>query len=132
VSSGPTTHFTVSAPATATAGTAFNFTVTALDVFNNVAASYAGFVHFTSTDGSAILPTDSTVTSGIGTFSATLKTAGNQTITGRDSVNSSITGTSAAVVVTQAPIPTPAPPAFLMGITGLAFVGLYFARRNLA
>lgn len=32
---GPATYFTVTAPASATAGSAFNYTVTALDAFNN-------------------------------------------------------------------------------------------------
>ena len=52
----PATHFTVSAPASATAGSAFNFTVTALDTSNNTATGYAGTAHFTSSDGQAVLP----------------------------------------------------------------------------
>src|SRR6185369_11778021 len=99
VSGGTATHFSVSAPASATAGTAFSFTVTALDQFNNTATSYAGTVHFTSSDGSAVLPTNSTLLSGTGTFSATLKTAGNQTLTATDTVTSSITGTSSTIAV---------------------------------
>ena len=39
------------APASATAGVAFNFTVTALDALGNTATGYSGTVHFTSTDG---------------------------------------------------------------------------------
>src|SRR5207249_3284389 len=50
---GPATHFAVSAPASATAGSAFSFTVTALDASNNIANGYAGTVHFTSSDGQA-------------------------------------------------------------------------------
>ena len=50
---GPATHFLIGAPASATAGSAFSFTVTALDQFNNTAAGYAGNVHFTSSDGAA-------------------------------------------------------------------------------
>ncbi len=99
VSAAAATHFAVSAPATANAGSAFTFTVTALDAFNNAATGYTGTVHFTSSDGQAVLPADSTLTSGVGTFSATLKTAGNQTLTATDTVSSSITGTSAAIAV---------------------------------
>src|SRR5205823_3249024 len=88
-----------SAPSSATAGTAFNFTVTALDASNNTATGYAGTVHFTSTDGNAALPVNSTLTSGTGVFSATLKTAGNQTITGTDTVNGAVTGTSNTIAV---------------------------------
>jgi hypothetical protein len=99
VSGGGATHFGVSAPSSATSGSAFNFTVTALDQFNNTDTSYAGTVGFTSTDGSATLPANSTLTTGTGTFSATLRTAGNQTITATDTVTSSITGTSNAIAV---------------------------------
>ncbi|HEY1474866.1 MAG TPA: Ig-like domain repeat protein, partial [Pseudolabrys sp.] len=99
--SNPATHFSIAAPATATAGTAFNFTVTALDASNNVATGYTGTVHFTSSDGQALLPADSTLTNGVGTFSSTLKTAGAQTITAKDTVTSSITGTSNAINVSS-------------------------------
>jgi hypothetical protein len=96
-----TTHFSV-APATSipTAGTAFNFTVTALDGSNGVVSSYAGTVHFTSSDGQAMLPANSTLTKGTATFSATLKTVGGQTITATDAATASITGTSNSINVT--------------------------------
>ena len=102
VSAAAATHFVVSAPASATAGSAVTFTVTAKDAFNNTATGYAGTVHFTSSDGAAVLPANTTLTSGAGTFSVTLKTAGNQTITATDTVNSSITGSSSAVTVSAA------------------------------
>src|SRR6185369_12104406 len=87
------THLRVTAPSTATAGTAFSVTVTALDGFDNVATSYTGTVHFTTTDGNAgvVLPADYTFTvggagkdNGSHTFTngVTLATAGNQTVTG--------------------------------------------------
>lgn len=99
VSADAATHYAVSAPGTATAGTAFNLTVTALDQFNNTATGYGGTVHFTSTDGGSTLPADSTLTNGTGTFSATLTTAGTQTISATDTVSSSITGTSGSIAV---------------------------------
>ncbi len=99
VSAAAASHFTVSAPATANAGTAISFTVTALDAFNNTATDYSGTIHFTSTDVKAVLPADAILTNGTGTFSATLKTAGNQTLTATDTFTSSITGTSAAIAV---------------------------------
>ena len=102
VAGAAATHFSVSAPANAVAGTAFNFTVTALDQFNNTATGYAGTVHFTSTDANATLPPNSTLTNGSGTFSATLRTVGNQTITATDTSNSSITGTSNTIAVSKA------------------------------
>src|SRR5205814_9429133 len=100
--SGGATHYSVSAPANATAGTAFSITVTAQDQLANTVTNYAGTVHFTSSDGQAVLPANSTLTNGTGTFSVTLKTSGNQTITGTDTVTNTITGTSGNVNVTFA------------------------------
>src|ERR1700675_315665 len=68
------THFSVTpASNTATAGTAFNFTVTALDASNAAVPAYSGTVHFTSSDGQAGLPADSSLANGAGSYSATLK-----------------------------------------------------------
>ena len=102
VSGGIATHFSVTAPGTATTGAPFNVTVTALDANNNTAITYTGAIHFTSTDGAASLSADATLTNGAGTFSATLNTAGSQTITATDTVTSSVTGTSSAIAVSQA------------------------------
>src|SRR5205807_613471 len=98
------THFTVAAPSPTTAGQAFSLTVTELNQFGNTDTGYEGTVTFSSTDtGSGrVLPPDSTLTNGVGTFSATLVTAGNQTITATDTADSSITGTSNAVAVSAA------------------------------
>src|SRR5215831_4003094 len=84
LAAGPATHFSLSAPAFATAGTAFSFTVTALDSTNAIATGYNGTVHFTASDAQASLPANATFSNGQATFSATLKTAGNQTITATD------------------------------------------------
>ena len=94
ITPGQATYFSVTAPADVTAGTAFHVTVTAKDQYGNTATGYSGTVHFTSTDtGSRVsLPADSTLTNGTGTFSATLVTIGNQTITATDTSSSSITG----------------------------------------
>jgi hypothetical protein len=102
VSAAAATHYTVSAPSSATAGTAFSFTVTAQDQFNNTATGYAGTVHFTSSDGNATLPANSTLSNGAGTFSATLRTAGARTITATDTVSAPITGTSNSISVSAA------------------------------
>jgi hypothetical protein len=99
VASLPATHFSVSAPSSATAGSPFNVTVTALDSTNSTSTAYSGTVHFTSSDGSATLPADTTLTNGVGTFSVTLTAAGSQTVTATDTVSSSITGTSGAIAV---------------------------------
>lgn len=96
---GAATHFTVAAPGSAIAGEAVNVSVTAQDVFNNTDPSYTGIVQLGSTDGAAILPANSSLTSGVGTFSVNFSTGGNQTVTATDTVSSGITGTSAAVNV---------------------------------
>lgn len=101
VSNAPT-HFGVAAPASTTTRATFQITVTALDAANNVPPGYSGTVHFSSTDGNAILPANSTLTAGVGTFSATFETAGNQTVTATDTGTASITGASNSVSVTAA------------------------------
>lgn len=99
---GPATNLSVVAPANATSGTAFNFTVTVRDAFNNTATGYSGTVHYTSSDGVATLPANSTLTSGVGTFFATLQTVGTQTITATDTVTGTINGTSTSILVAAA------------------------------
>ena len=84
---------------TATTGTPIGITVTAFDSLNNTATGYTGTVHFTSSDGQAVLPANSTLTNGVGNFSATLKTSGSETITATDTASSSINGTSSPVAV---------------------------------
>jgi RHS repeat-associated protein len=93
------TNFVVTAASTVTAGSATSFTVTAEDQYYDVYPSYSGTVNFTSTDGAASLPGNSTLVDGVGTFSATLYTAGYQNFIATDTVNSDITGQSSAITV---------------------------------
>ena len=93
------THFAVSAPATATAGTSFTYTVTALTAADAVATTYTGTVSFTSTDPLATLPANAKLTSGKGTFTATLRTVGTKTITATDTVSTTVAGTSGNINV---------------------------------
>jgi hypothetical protein len=92
-------RFVLTVPPTATVGTAFNFTVTALDASGRTDASYSGTVHFTSTDGQAVLPSNSTLTNGTANFSATLKTLGSGTITAVDTTTDLINGISNSIQV---------------------------------
>src|SRR5437899_1966633 len=87
-------------PSSTTAGVAQNFSVTALDAFGNTATSYVGTVTFTTTDVKGILPANYTfisADSGTHTFSATLKIAGSQSLTAKDTTASSITGSQSAI-----------------------------------
>ncbi len=120
VTSGAT-HYSVSAPANVAAGVPFVFEVTALDQNNDLVGAYAGTVHFTSSDNAAALPANATLTNGIGFFAAVLKTAGAQTIISADTVNGTITGTSAGISVSPGAVnhfavSGPMPPA--LAITG--------------
>jgi hypothetical protein len=97
-------------PSPITAGTAGNFTVTATDAYGNVAAGYRGTVAITSSDGQAALPPNYAFTSGdngIHSFSATLKTAGSQSLTVTDTA-SGVTGAQSGIMVNS-----PAGPAVL-------------------
>jgi hypothetical protein len=98
VSAGPVSHLRVRVPATTPAGASLNGSVAALDAMNNPVASYNGTVHFTSSDGAATLPSDFALTNGTGAFSATLETAGSQTITVNDAATHSIQGIGYTVV----------------------------------
>ncbi len=98
VSPAAANRFVVSVPATATAGVPVTVSVTAFDVFNNVATGYAGTVHFTSSDTQATLPADATLTAGRGSFSVTLDTAGAQTVSATDTANGSLTASGTVAV----------------------------------
>jgi hypothetical protein len=86
-----------------------NFTVTAQDAFGNTATNYVGSVHFTSSDGLATLPVNYTYVigdAGIHTFSATLKTAGSQSITATDTATATITGSQTGIAITSSGVVT--------------------------
>jgi hypothetical protein len=96
-------HLKVSTPGSATAGAAFDLTVTAQDVYNNTAVNYTGTVTFTSSDAGATLPSNYTFLAsdnGVHTFSsgATLILAGSQTIKATDTTTGSIAGTGPVTV----------------------------------
>ena len=93
------THFVVMAPTTATAGSAATVTVIAEDQFNNLAPSYQGTIHFTSSDPNAVLPANATLSGGLGTFNVTLKTAHGQTVSVADVTSSGTSGTSQPIIV---------------------------------
>jgi plastocyanin len=93
--------FIVSAPTSVSAGNPFNFSVTAMDAYGNLATNYSGTVDFSSSDtnGCVHLPSPSTLTNGTGTFTAKLITTGSQTLTATDMNDSSIRGTSNSINV---------------------------------
>jgi VCBS repeat protein/ASPM-SPD-2-Hydin domain-containing protein/FG-GAP repeat protein len=94
----PATHFSVTTTAAPSAGAAFNIVVTALGASGQMATSYSGTVHFSSTDGQAVFPANALIANGTGTFLVTLKTVGSQTITATDT-SGLIAGTSNSITV---------------------------------
>jgi hypothetical protein len=89
-------------PSSLTAGTPATFTVTAKDAYGNTATGYSGTIHFRSTDSQALLPADAVLSQGVGQFSATLKTAGPQSITATDTMNPALTDTEGGITVNPA------------------------------
>jgi hypothetical protein len=89
-------------PSLVSVGDSGYFGVTAYDAYGNLASNYAGTVHFSSSDGHAVLPADYTFTPsdhGTAYFSAGLSTAGPQSLTVRDAANPAATGSQAGVHV---------------------------------
>jgi hypothetical protein len=92
-------------PSATTAGDAHTLTVTALDSDDSVMTGYTGTVRFTSSDPQAVLPGNYTFTAadaGVHTFSATLKTAGNQALTATDTSNAALNGAQGSIQVKPA------------------------------
>jgi hypothetical protein len=103
-SSVPTALQVSSTATSTTAGTAVQVTVSAVDSAGQVVSGFSGTVHFTSSDGAAILPSDYTFTTadnGVHTFNVLFKTAGTQTLTVVDPL-SGITGSLGNLTVVPA------------------------------
>jgi hypothetical protein len=100
-------YYTLSAPSSAKAGVPFFLTLTAKDSYNNVVTNYNGTASFASTDPAAQLPSDTTFINddaGSILFSITLKTKGTMSISAKDLVNNSISGSSNAIALSSGTI----------------------------
>ena len=98
--------------------------MTAKDTSGNTTTNYTGTIHFTSSDGQAVLPANYTFTAadnGVHIFTVTLKTAGTRTLTATDTVTSSITGTQSGITVTAAAASTFTMSLPMTGVAGTAF-----------
>ena len=87
------------ASSTVATGTALSITVSALDNSGGVVGSYAGTVHFASTDTQAVLPADTILSGGTVIVQVTLKSSGKQTVTASDVANKLTAGTSGGITV---------------------------------
>jgi hypothetical protein len=92
------THIDVTGVATTMAGATYSVTVTARNATTTV-IDYAGTVSFSSSDLQWVAPSPGTLTTGTGSFIATLKTAGSQSITASDGL---ITGQLTPITVNAA------------------------------
>lgn len=102
VSAASASNFTlVPAATTSNPAVPVNVTVTAYDQYGNTATGYSGTVTFSSSDSSAQLPANSTLSSGIGTFPVTFNTVADDTVTATDTVTNSITGTCSVNIISQ-------------------------------
>jgi len=81
---GAATHFEFLTPTSVTPGSQFQFTVTANNSNGSIDTGYSGTVTFSSSDPNAILPGSTMLTSGSGTFNATMNTPGCRRITASD------------------------------------------------
>ena len=93
-------------PNSAIAGASFSFAVSALDAFGNVIAGFGDTVHFSSSDLRATIPgnyTFSAADQGSHQFSATLMTAGAETLTVTDTSVGSVTSARASIVIQTGP-----------------------------
>jgi hypothetical protein len=106
VAPSPGARIQISVPATVTAGTPFNATVTILDPFGNTVVGYTGTVHFTvSLGGVAVASVDYPFTAadqGQHVFTRTLLRALTLTVTGTDTVVPTLTGSTAFTIAPAA------------------------------
>jgi hypothetical protein len=99
VEPGAPSKLILNAPSNIPAGGTYTFTVTAQDAFQNTVTDYAGPLNFTTTDSNATLPSQGTLTSGVGVFSAVYRTAGSQTLTIADNNNNSLSASASVTVL---------------------------------
>ncbi len=107
VNPAATDHLVVSRfPYKTTAGVAQSFRITAQDLFGNTTPGFTDTVTFSSSDSQAVLPANYpfiTGDAGVHNFSATLETAGSESITAQDSTNSRVAaGSLAGITVNPA------------------------------
>lgn len=91
-------QFTLAIPGAATTGAPVNVMVAALDPSAILQTNYNGKVHFTSSDAGAVLPPDTNLVNGTGSFSATFNTAGTQSLQVADATTPAISKSNNVVV----------------------------------
>ena len=105
VTPGSLAQYTIAGPTTVVTGTPTTYTVRASDAFGNPITGFNGNARISVTDIEATAPGTVSIINGVGTFNATLRTFGDQTISVADLQFSSVTGEITSTVV---PVPVPA------------------------
>jgi probable HAF family extracellular repeat protein len=94
------THFSITEyPYLVSANAPFTFKVTALDAADRVATTYSGTVHFEGSVYGSYLPGDTTLTNGVGVFTAAFNATGNVSFRVMDALFRTITSPSASMFV---------------------------------
>ena len=119
--SGVRYRFQIQAPAEVVAGEPFAVTVVPVDAFGFKVSTFTGTIHFSSSDGAAVLPADYTFApedAGVASFRITLQTEGSQQLVVNDADIPSI---RASATVTVDPAAAPGTPR--ARFADLAFAG---------
>ncbi|HEY5051214.1 MAG TPA: cell wall-binding repeat-containing protein, partial [Acidothermaceae bacterium] len=104
LTAGPATHLRLDGPSQVLSGSGFSISVEALDAHNDLAPTYTGTVHFTSTAAAATMPANTAFASvargHLNVAGAKLTSLGFQTITATDTAHASMSGSLVTDVVT--------------------------------
>jgi uncharacterized delta-60 repeat protein len=95
-------YFVITGSSNVTAGNTSTFTISVLNPDGTADTGYSGTVQVTSGDPLAVLPGSVTITSGTGSFSVTLETAGTQSVAAAELSNPAITGSDTGIAVSPA------------------------------
>lgn len=102
VNAPPGPSLSVTGPSGLIAGTQGTFTISAVNPDGSADTDYSGTVQISSSDPKAILPGYVAISGGVGSFPATLETAGVESIAATDVSNSRMTGSDGGIAVTPA------------------------------
>ncbi|MCZ2343320.1 MAG: proprotein convertase P-domain-containing protein [Bacteroidales bacterium] len=109
VNPGSLSQYTVTGPTSVVTGTPTQYTVSAADQFGNPITGYNGNARIETSDIEGTIPNTVSIINGVGSFTALLRTFGNQTLTVTDLSFSTVTGT-VTIDITPVPVVPPPPP----------------------
>jgi uncharacterized delta-60 repeat protein len=95
-------YFQITGPSSVTAGTAGTYTISVFNPDGSADTNYSGTVQISSSDPKAVLPRSFPIDGDTATFSATLETAGIQSLIATDTATPGISGSDASITITPA------------------------------